>query len=85
MQLDEVVILSGVRTPIGKVSGRSDRFKRASSSGPSWSRKRCTAQILDPKQVDECIMGNVRIRPAWDRIRRDRRRSLADFRRKSVR
>ena len=55
---EDVVILSGVRTPIGKFQGAlSDRT--APQLGAIAVREAVKRANVDPKLVDECIMGNV--------------------------
>ena len=56
--LDEVVIISGCRTPVGKFQGSLSDFT-ASQLGAIAVREAVKRANLDPKQVDECIMGNV--------------------------
>src|SRR5581483_8411213 len=55
---DEVVIISGVRTPVGKFQGSLSDFT-ATQRGASVVREAVKRANIDPKQVDECIMGNV--------------------------
>src|SRR5438067_11603996 len=55
---DEVVIISGVRTPVGKFQGSLSDFS-APQLGSMVVREAVKRANLDPKQVDECIMGNV--------------------------
>ena len=55
---DEVVIISGVRTPVGKFQGSLSVFS-APQLGAIVVREAVKRANLDPKQVDECIMGNV--------------------------
>jgi acetyl-CoA C-acetyltransferase len=55
---DEVVIISGVRTPVGKFQGSLSDFS-APQLGAIVVREAVKRANLDPKQVDECIMGNV--------------------------
>src|SRR5438477_4513281 len=55
---DEVVIISGVRTPVGKFQGSLSDFS-ATQLGAMVVREAVKRANLDPKQVDECIMGNV--------------------------
>ena len=55
---NDVVIISGCRTPIGKFQGSlSDMF--APQLGAVAVREAVKRANLDPKLVDECIMGNV--------------------------
>src|SRR5579864_8190077 len=56
--LEEVVIISGVRTPVGKFQGSLSDFS-ATQLGAMVVREAVKRANLDPKQVDECIMGNV--------------------------
>ncbi len=55
---DEVVIISGARTPIGKFQG-SLADLGAPQLGALVVREVVKRANLDPKRVDECIMGNV--------------------------
>jgi acetyl-CoA C-acetyltransferase len=55
---DEVVILSGCRTPVGKFQGSLSGLS-APQMGAIVVREAVKRAKLDPKQVDECIMGNV--------------------------
>lgn len=55
---DEVVIVSGVRTPVGKFQGSLSDFS-APQLGALVVREAVKRANIDPKQVDECIMGNV--------------------------
>src|SRR5450432_2021258 len=55
---DEVVIISGCRTPIGKFQGSLSDLK-ATELGAIIVREAVKRANLDPKLVDECIMGNV--------------------------
>ncbi len=56
--LEDVVIISGVRTPVGKFQGSLSEFS-ATQLGAMVVREAVKRANLDPKQVDECIMGNV--------------------------
>jgi len=56
--LDEVVIISGCRTPVGKFQGSLSDF-RAPQLGALVVREAVKRANLDPAAVDECIMGNV--------------------------
>src|ERR1700687_2501863 len=56
--LDEVVIISGCRTPVGKFQGSLSDLS-ATQLGAIVVREAVKRANLDPKQVDECIMGNV--------------------------
>src|SRR5437870_11514310 len=55
---DEVVIISGCRTPVGKFQGSLSELS-APQLGAMIVREAVKRAKLDPKQVDECIMGNV--------------------------
>jgi acetyl-CoA C-acetyltransferase len=55
---DEVVIISGCRTPVGKFQGSLSELS-APQLGAIVVREAVQRAKLDPKQVDECIMGNV--------------------------
>src|SRR5579872_448631 len=55
---DEVVILSGCRTPVGKFQGSLSDLS-ATQLGAIVVREAVKRAQLDPKTVDECIMGNV--------------------------
>jgi acetyl-CoA C-acetyltransferase len=54
----DVVIISGCRTPVGKFQGSLADFT-APQMGAIVVREAVKRADLDPKQVDECIMGNV--------------------------
>ena len=54
----DVVIISGCRTPVGKFQGSLADFT-APQLGAIAVREAVKRANLDPKQVDECIMGNV--------------------------
>jgi len=56
--LNDVVIISGCRTPVGKFQGSLTDFT-APQLGAIVVREAVKRAQLDPKQVDECIMGNV--------------------------
>jgi acetyl-CoA C-acetyltransferase len=56
--LEEVVIISGVRIPVGKFQGSLSDFT-ATQLGAMVVREAVKRANLDPQQVDECIMGNV--------------------------
>src|SRR5436853_3578690 len=56
--MDDVVIVSAVRTPIGKFQGSLSDFT-APQVGALVVKEAVSRAHLDPKQVDECIMGNV--------------------------
>jgi acetyl-CoA C-acetyltransferase len=55
---DDVVIISACRTPVGKFQGSLSDFS-APQLGATVVREAVQRAKLDPKQVDECIMGNV--------------------------
>ena len=55
---DEVVIISGCRTPVGKFQGSLSDLT-ATQLGAIVVREAVKRANLDPKLVDECIMGNV--------------------------
>src|SRR5579871_21798 len=55
---DEVVIISGCRTPVGKFQGSLSGLS-APQLGAVAVREAVKRANLDPAQVDECIMGNV--------------------------
>src|SRR5881628_1449769 len=55
---DEVVIISGCRTPVGKFQGSLSDLS-APQLGAIAVREAVKRANLDPKLVDECIMGNV--------------------------
>src|SRR5436309_4264901 len=54
----DVVIISGCRTPIGKFQGSLSEVS-APQLGAIVVREAVKRASLDPKLVDECIMGNV--------------------------
>src|SRR5215831_5008870 len=56
--LDEVVIFSACRTPVGKFQGTLSDLS-ATQLGAIVVREVVKRAKLDPAQVDECIMGNV--------------------------
>ncbi|HMK22381.1 MAG TPA: acetyl-CoA C-acetyltransferase [Terriglobales bacterium] len=56
--LDDVVIISGCRTPVGKFQGSLADFT-APQLGAIAVREAVQRAGLEPRQVDECIMGNV--------------------------
>jgi len=56
--LDEVVIISGCRTPVGKFQGSLSDFS-APQLGAIVVREAVKRANMDAKQIDECIMGNV--------------------------
>jgi acetyl-CoA C-acetyltransferase len=55
---DDVVIISGCRTPVGKFQGSLSDF-RAPELGAIVVREAVKRAGIDPARVDECIMGNV--------------------------
>ncbi len=55
---DDVVIISACRTPVGKFQGSLSDLS-APQIGAIVVREAVLRAKLDPKQVDECIMGNV--------------------------
>jgi acetyl-CoA C-acetyltransferase len=55
---DDVVIISGCRTPVGKFQGSLSDFS-ATQLGAIAVREAVKRAGVDPTQVDECIMGNV--------------------------
>src|SRR5580765_1036704 len=55
---DDVVIISGCRTPVGKFQGSLADFT-APQLGAIVVREAVKRAGVDPAQVDECIMGNV--------------------------
>jgi len=56
--LDDVVIISGCRIPVGKFQGSLSDFS-APQLGAIVVREAVKRANLDAQQVDECIMGNV--------------------------
>src|SRR5947209_244497 len=56
--LDDVVIISACRTPVGKFQGSLSDLG-ATQLGAIVVREATKRAKLDPKQIDECIMGNV--------------------------
>src|SRR5712672_3359284 len=56
--MEDVVIISGVRTPIGKFQGSLEPFS-ASQLGAIAVREAVKRANVEPAQVDECIMGLV--------------------------
>ena len=56
--MDDVVIVSAVRTPIGRFQGSLADFT-APQLGALTVKEAVIRAHLEPKQVDECIMGNV--------------------------
>ena len=55
---DDVVIISGCRTPVGKFQGSLSEFS-APQLGAIVVREVVKRAGIDPAQIDECIMGNV--------------------------
>jgi len=55
---EDVVIISGCRTPVGKFQGSLSDFS-APQLGAIVVREAVKRANVNPKQVDECIMGNV--------------------------
>src|SRR5579862_7299828 len=55
---EDVVIISGCRTPVGKFQGSLSDLS-APQLGAIVVREVVKRASVDPKQVDECIMGNV--------------------------
>jgi len=55
---DDVVILSGCRTPVGKFQGSLSELS-APQLGAIVVREAVSRAGIDPARVDECIMGNV--------------------------
>jgi acetyl-CoA C-acetyltransferase len=55
---EDVVIISGCRTPVGKFQGSLSDFS-APQLGAIAVREAVKRAGVDPAQVDECIMGNV--------------------------
>lgn len=56
--MEEVVIVSAARTPVGKFQGTLSGFS-ATQLGAIAVREAVKRAKLDPAMVDECIMGNV--------------------------
>jgi len=56
--MDEVVIVSAVRTPIGKFQGSLSELS-APQLGALVVKEAVSRARLDPNKVSECIMGNV--------------------------
>jgi acetyl-CoA C-acetyltransferase len=56
--LEDVVIVSAVRTPVGKFQGSLSDFT-APQLGAIAVREAVKRAGIDPNSVDECIMGNV--------------------------
>ncbi len=58
MSLDDAVIISACRTPVGKFQGSLSEMS-APQLGAIVVREAVQRAHLEPRQVDECIMGNV--------------------------
>jgi acetyl-CoA C-acetyltransferase len=58
MEMEDVVIVAGVRTPVGKFQGSLSGFS-AVQLGALVVREATRRAQLSPEQIDECIMGNV--------------------------
>jgi acetyl-CoA C-acetyltransferase len=56
--MEDIVIVSGVRTPVGKFQGLLSDFS-ATRLGAIAVREAVRRAELRPEQVDECILGNV--------------------------
>ncbi len=56
--MDEIVIVSGARTPVGKFQGSLSDLS-ATQLGAVAVRESVRRAQLTPEQIDECIMGNV--------------------------
>jgi acetyl-CoA C-acetyltransferase len=56
--MEEIVIVSGVRTPVGKFQGAFSDMT-ATQLGAIAVREAVKRANLDPAQIDECVMGNV--------------------------
>jgi len=56
--LEDVVIISGVRIPVGKFQGSLSDFS-ATQLGAMVVREAVKRANLDPRLINECIMGNV--------------------------
>jgi acetyl-CoA C-acetyltransferase len=57
-QMDQIVIVSGVRTPVGKFQGSLSDIP-ATRLGAVVVNEAVKRAQLQPAQIDECIMGNV--------------------------
>src|SRR5271157_2058154 len=55
---NEVVIIAGCRTPVGKFQGSLSDLS-ATQLGAIAVREAVKRANIDPRQIDECIMGNV--------------------------
>ncbi len=56
--IDEVVIISGCRTPVGKFQGSLSDLS-ATQLGAIAVREAVKRAAVEPSRIDECIMGNV--------------------------
>ncbi len=56
--MDDVVIISGCRTPVGKFQGSLSDLS-ATQLGAIAVREAVKRSGIEPERVDECIMGNV--------------------------
>ncbi|MGC2251291.1 MAG: beta-ketoacyl synthase N-terminal-like domain-containing protein, partial [Acidobacteriaceae bacterium] len=56
--MEDIVIVAGVRTPVGKFLGSLSDFS-ATQLGAIVVREVVKRAGIDPSSVDECIMGNV--------------------------
>src|SRR5256712_10147899 len=56
--MDEVVIISGCRTPVGRFQGSLSDLS-ATQLGAIAVREAVKRSGVEPARVDECIMGNV--------------------------
>jgi acetyl-CoA C-acetyltransferase len=56
--MEDVVIVSAVRTPVGKFQGSLAGFS-ATQLGAMAVREAIRRAGVEPQQIDECIMGNV--------------------------
>src|SRR5271168_545487 len=56
--MEDVVIVAGVRTPVGKFQGALSSYS-APQLGAMVVREAVRRAGLEPTQIDECIMGNV--------------------------
>jgi len=75
MSIEPPVILSAVRTPIGKFQGGLAGFSAPELGGKAVSEAIRRAG-LDSNQIDEAILGNV-VQADSAKTRRGRRRSRA--------
>src|SRR5579883_2126207 len=57
-KMEEIVIVSAVRTPVGKFQGAFSDLS-ATQLGAIAVREAVKRAAIDPAKVDECIMGNV--------------------------